>query len=76
LLIKRYSQGQAIYMVDMRVLALIRLLLKHEKRAAEELGQWGEKTSPDRGSESRRPDSPGLGFHWTVHWEHLMWRMF
>jgi len=56
LLIKRYSQGQAIYMVDMRVLALIRLLLKHEKRAAEELGQWGEKTSPDRGSESRRPD--------------------
>ena len=45
LLLKRYSQGQPVYMIDKRVLELIRLLLKHEKRAAEELGQWGEQAS-------------------------------
>jgi hypothetical protein len=43
LIVKLYSQGKAIYKIDGRVLDLISLLLKIEKRAAQEVGQWRER---------------------------------
>jgi hypothetical protein len=42
----------AVYRVDPGVLEIVRLLLEHEKRAAEELGQWGQPDPP----EPIRPD--------------------
>ena len=27
-------------------------------------------------TQAKKSDSPGPEFYWTVHWEHLMWKMF
>ncbi len=51
LLIKEWIKGNetdhAVYRIDTGLLELIRLLLEHEKRAAEELAQCGARTGRD-----------------------------
>ena len=42
-----------VYRIDPAVIDLYRLLLEHEKRAAEECGQWGEKPSVQDQSRAR-----------------------
>jgi hypothetical protein len=50
LLVKQWMRGNGedhpVCRIDPGVLVLIRLLLEHEKRAAEEMGQWGSEPAP------------------------------
>jgi hypothetical protein len=43
LIVKLYSYGRAVYKIDLRMQDLIRLLLRMEKRAAQEMGQWRQR---------------------------------
>jgi hypothetical protein len=42
LLVQHYKNGWPVYSIDCQVLKLVRLLLQHEKHAAEEISRWSE----------------------------------